>query len=87
MSESILPQQKAPKLIVVTAFHRDETGDLQPVFGPAEQQAEDRAIRTAKGLTAKHAGVIAWSRDANPMLGEDSEPTTFFVGRDVPDME
>lgn len=87
VSENILPQQKAPKLIVVTAFDRDETGDLQPVFGPAEQQTEDRAIRTAKGLAGKHAGVIAWSRDANPSLGEYGEPTTLFVGGDVPDME
>lgn len=66
---------------------RDETGDLQPVFGPAEQQSEDRAIRTAKALATKHAGVIAWSRDANPALGEYGEPTTLFVGGDVPDME
>ncbi|MBE1706730.1 MULTISPECIES: hypothetical protein [Mesorhizobium] len=87
MSDSLLPQQKAPKLIVVTAFDRDETGDLQPVFGPAEQQTEERAIRTAKGLATKHAGVIAWSRDANPSLGEYGEPTTLFVGGDVPDME
>lgn len=45
MSESIVPQQKTPKLIVVIAFDRDETGDLQPVYGPAEQHTEDRAIR------------------------------------------
>lgn len=87
MSGNLMPQQKAPKLIVVTAFDRDETGDLQPVFGPAEQQTEERAVRTAKGLATKHAGVIAWSRDANPSLGEYGEPTTLFVGGDVPDME
>ncbi|MER9524143.1 hypothetical protein NKI96_11210 [Mesorhizobium sp. M0292] len=87
MSDNILPQPKMPKLIVVTAFDRDESGDLQPVFGPVEQQTEDRAIRTAKGLAGKHAGVIAWSRDANPSLGEYGEPTTLFVGGDVPDME
>ncbi|RUV33144.1 hypothetical protein [Mesorhizobium sp. M7A.F.Ca.MR.148.00.0.0] len=87
MSDNILAQPKKPKLIVVTAFDRDETGDLQPVLGPAEQQTEDRAIRNAKGLAGKHASVIAWSRDANPSLGEYVEPTTLFVGRDVPDME
>jgi len=48
-----------PHLIVVTAFDRDETGVLQPIFGPAEQQTEERVIRSAKGLAAKHAGVIA----------------------------
>ncbi|MBZ9892308.1 hypothetical protein LB559_30725 [Mesorhizobium sp. BR1-1-3] len=87
MSDNILPQQKAPKLIVVTAFDRDESGDLQPAFGPAEQQSEDRAIRTAKALATKHVGVIAWSREANPAIGEYGEPTTLFVGGEVPDME
>lgn len=53
MPDNLLPQQKAPKLIVVTAFDRDETGDLQPVFGPAEQHTEDRAIRTEKRLAGK----------------------------------
>ncbi|NGN45315.1 hypothetical protein G6N74_30150 [Mesorhizobium sp. CGMCC 1.15528] len=84
---SALPQQKAPKLIVVVAFDRDDDGELQPVFGPAEQQTEDRAIRTAKGLAGKHAGVIAWSREANPTIGEYGEPTTLFLFGDVPDME
>ncbi|MCA0011802.1 hypothetical protein LB561_12225 [Mesorhizobium sp. B292B1B] len=87
MSDSLLPQQKAPRLIVVTAFDRDESGDLQLVFGPAEQQTEDRAVRTARGLAGKHASVIAWSRDANPSRGEYGEPTTLFVVGDVPDME
>jgi hypothetical protein len=27
---------------------------------------EERTIRTAKALAGKHAGVIAWSRDADP---------------------
>ncbi|KAA3442117.1 hypothetical protein C7I87_32280 [Mesorhizobium sp. SARCC-RB16n] len=87
MSDNLLPQHKVPKLIVVTAFDRDETGDLQPVFGSAEQQSEERAIRTARGLATKHAGVIAWSREANPSLGEYGEPTTPFVGGEVPDMQ
>jgi hypothetical protein len=38
--------------------------------GAAEQQSEERAIRTAKSLATKHVGVIAWSRDANPAIGE-----------------
>ncbi|TPJ77175.1 hypothetical protein [Mesorhizobium sp. B2-6-2] len=87
MSESILPQRQTPKLIVVTAFDRDEEGNLQAVYGPAEQQSEERAIRTAKVLAGKHAGVVAWSREANPAVGEYGEPKTLFVGGDVPDME
>lgn len=84
---SISPQQKMPKLVVVVAFDRDENGELQTVFGPAEQQSEERAIRTAQALAPKHTGVIAWSREANPALGEYGEPTTLFISGEVPDME
>ncbi|RUY82264.1 hypothetical protein EN974_37935, partial [Mesorhizobium sp. M7A.F.Ca.CA.001.12.2.1] len=56
-------------------------------YGPTDQQSEDRAIRTAKGLSAGHAGVIAWSRDADPALGDYGPPTTLFVSGEVPDME
>lgn len=37
MTESVLPQRQTPKLIVVTAFDRDEEGSLQAVYGPVEQ--------------------------------------------------
>ncbi|RUU62005.1 hypothetical protein EOC99_19150 [Mesorhizobium sp. M7A.T.Ca.TU.009.01.1.1] len=79
--------QKNPRLIVVVAFDRGEDGELFPAFGPADQQSEDRAIRTAKAPAAKHAGVIAWSREADPTLGEYGPPNTLFVSGDVPDME
>lgn len=78
---------KFPKLIVVMAFDPDESGDLQPIGEPMEQPNEDRAIRTAKALATKHAGVIAWSREARPDIGEYGEPTTLFQSGDVPDME
>lgn len=84
---SLTPETKMPKLIVVMAFDRDEDDELQPAFDPMEQQSEERAIRTARALADKHAGVIAWSREANPTLGEYGEPTTLFVSGDVPDME
>ena len=79
--------QKSPKLIVVVAFDRGDDGELFAAFGPADQQSEDRAIRTAKALAAKHVGVIAWSREADPTLGEYGPPSTLFVSGDVPDME
>lgn len=87
MSDNILPQQKPGKLIVVAAFDRDEEGDLQPVFGPEEFQSEDRARRIARGLADKHAGVIAWSRNAEPAIGEYGPPTTLFQAGDVPEMD
>ncbi len=87
MPNNVLPQQKRPKLIVVVAFDRGEDGELYPAFGPADQQSEERAIRTAKGLADKHVGVIAWSREAHPDIGEYGPPVTLFVSGDVPELE
>ncbi|MEI9412014.1 hypothetical protein [Mesorhizobium salmacidum] len=87
MSDHVLPSQKKPKLIVVVAFDRGEDGELFPAFGPADQQSEDRAIRTAKALASKHVGVIAWSRDTDPAVGDYGPPTTLFASGEVPDME
>jgi hypothetical protein len=87
MSEHVLPQAKNPKLIVVVAFDRGEDGELFTAVGPDDQQSEERAIRTAKALVDKHVGVIAWSREAAPDIGEYGPPTTLFLSGDVPDME
>ena len=87
MSDAVLPLAKTPKLIVVVAFDRGEDGELMTAFGPADQQSEERAIRLAKTLSTKHVGVIAWSREAHPNIGEYGPPATLFVSGDVPDME
>ena len=87
MSDALLPERKMAKLIVVAAFDRGEDGELIAAYGPAEQQHEERAIRTAKTLATKHVGVIAWSREANPAIGEYGPPTTLFQAGEVPDME
>jgi len=87
MPEHVPPSRKITKLIIVLAFDRGEDGELTPAFEPAVQQTEERAIRLAKNLAEKHSGVIAWSRDAKPDIGEYGPPTTLFVSGDVPDME
>ncbi|MEO3997845.1 hypothetical protein [Mesorhizobium sp. CAU 1732] len=78
MSDTILPERKLPKLIVVMAFDPDDEGIPQTVFGPQDYPTEERAVRTAKGLAAKHKGVIAWSREAEVDVGEYGPPTTLF---------
>jgi hypothetical protein len=87
MSDHVLPGQKKPKLIVVVAFDRGDDGELFTAYGPTDQQSEDRATRTAKALAGQHVGVIAWSRDADPALGDYGPPTVLFTDGDVPDME
>ncbi len=86
-NDNVLPQQKMPKLIVVAAFDQDDEGGLVKAFEPAQQQTEDRAIRLAKSLAAKHSAVIAWSREANPDIGEYGPPTILFQNGEVPEME
>jgi hypothetical protein len=78
-SDNILPRQKRPKLIVVVAFDRGEDGEMFPAFGPADQQSEDRAIRTARALAEKHVGLTAWSREANPDIGAYGPLTTLSL--------
>ncbi|MDX8455980.1 hypothetical protein RFM98_24920 [Mesorhizobium sp. VK9D] len=87
MSTHVLPEQKKPKFIVVVAFDRGDDGEIFPVYGPTDQQSEERAIRTAKALAGKHVGVIAWSRDADPALGDYGPPNTLFLSGDLPDLE
>lgn len=79
-------QRNPSRLIVLVAFDHDDN-ELVPVFGPAEQQGEDRAIRAARALADRHAGVIAWSREADIDLGEYGPPTVLFQAGDVPEME
>ncbi|ODT06163.1 MAG: hypothetical protein ABS58_12830 [Mesorhizobium sp. SCN 65-20] len=83
----ILPEQKMPKLIVVAAFNRDDEGELHPAFEPRQMQSEDAARRLAKMIESEHAGVVAWSREANPAIGEYGEPHILYLAGQVPDME
>ena len=48
-----------PPFDFTTGLTLAREGELQAAFGPAEQQSEDRAIRTAQAVAGKHAGVIA----------------------------
>ena len=75
------------RLIVVAAFDRDEVGQLIPAFEPRPATSEQAAKAEARTLKDKHAGVIAWSRTANPDHGEYGEPTVLAQYGDVPDME
>jgi hypothetical protein len=82
-----IPLMKPTALIVVMAFDRDEEGELRPAFKPREMQTEERAVRTAKEMATRHAGVIAWARSARPDEGEFGEPVVLFRHGSVPDLD
>jgi len=76
-----------PRLIVVQAFDLDEEGTSQPSGEPLQFDSEERARRHAVGIEDKHAGVVAWWREANPTLGEYGDPTIIFQAGEVGDLD
>ena len=83
------PEAKLKTLVVLTAFIRDEEGELRPAFEPREVPSEDKAKMDARRMAARgtYAGVITWSRSADLVNGEFGEPVILFQHGDVPDME
>lgn len=75
------------KLIVLAAFNQDEDGYLLPAFEPRQVETEERAKRDARLMADQYSGVIAWSREADPNIGEYGEPTVLFKRGNVPEME
>lgn len=75
------------KLIVLAAFQRNEDGELVPAFDPAQMDSEERARRQAKMIADGYAGVVAWSREADPAIGEYGPPVILFQAGEIPELE
>lgn len=76
------------KLIVVMVYDADpETGLPFAAGEPIQCDNSEKAIRMARGLAEKHAGVIAWTRNAIPDLGEYGEPEILYQAGEIGDME
>ena len=82
-----LPVAKPGKLVVLMAFDRGQDSELLPAFDAREMPSEERAIRTAKEIAPRHAGVIAWVRDANLALGEYGQSEELYRSGDIPDLD
>jgi hypothetical protein len=83
------PEPKLKTLVVLSAFIRDEEGELRPAFEPRELPSADKAKMDARRMAAQgtYAGVISWSRSADLVNGEFGDPVVLFQHGDVPDME
>ena len=75
------------KLIVLAAYSKTYDGELLPAFEPRQIESEEKAMRLARAMAGEYAGVIAWSRDANPSLGEFGPPTILFQSGELPELE
>jgi hypothetical protein len=75
------------KLVVLAAFDKNDEGDLVPAFDARQVDTAERAVREAKVLAGSHAGVVAWSRDADPLLGEYGPSEVLFHAGEIPELE
>jgi hypothetical protein len=82
-----LPVQVPTKLVVLMAFDRAEDGELRPAWEAREMPSEERAIRAARELAHLHAGVIAWSREADIAMGEYGPSEELFRHGQIPDLD
>ncbi len=69
---------------VVQAFDADEEGNLIPRPAVAAQSAA-AARRMAVGMQDDVAGVVAFSRDADPEAGDYGPPTILYQSGRIPD--
>ena len=84
-----LPVAKAhpARLVVVIAFSRADNGELARAYDPMQFDTHEDATRRARYLAVKCAGVLAWSREAQPTIGEYGPSTILFQSGDVPELE
>jgi hypothetical protein len=75
------------RLIVLWAFDKGEDGELVPAWDAREMPDERRAILAAKGLAHRHAGVIAWVREANLGEGEYGPSEVLYQHGTIPDLD
>ena len=74
------------KLIVLVAYKTDDEGNMVEAFEPRQMPTEERAIREGKTLSSQYDGVVAWSRDADPDIGEYGPPNVIYQHGEIPDM-
>ena len=64
--------------VFVLAFDLDAKGEPVPVDAPQMAQDEEAGVEQAKALAVRHAGVVVWKREGDPVVGEESEPIVLF---------
>lgn len=75
------------KLIVLGALKRGDEGEFIPALDPRQIDTEERATREARLLATSYPSVVAWSREADPDIGEYGPPVILFKQGDLPDLE
>jgi len=64
--------------IYVLAFDLDDRDQPVRAFEPRPAATEKAAIKEAEDLDERHAGVVVWKREGDPVVGEEGEPEIVF---------
>jgi hypothetical protein len=64
--------------VMLLAFERNEHGDAIPAFNPLQMESVEQALAEAEKLSPQDAGVVVWRRNAQPAVGELSEPIIIY---------
>jgi hypothetical protein len=68
--------------VYIVAFNLDGQDQAVQAFAPRVAASEASAVEQARELEGRHAGVVVWKREGNPVVGEEGEPEIVFsVGR------
>lgn len=59
-------------------FQLDERGHAFPAFEPQQASTIEEAVSAATELAKTYSGAIAWTRPANPAIGELGPPVVVF---------
>lgn len=72
---------------MLAAFVKNDDGDLVPTFDPRQVDSEERVKRDAVMLGDSYVGVVAWSREADPAIGEYDPPVVLYQRGEIPELE
>ncbi|MGI2031673.1 hypothetical protein ACRQ1B_04695 [Rhizobium panacihumi] len=61
-------------VVMFVAFDRNDRGEAVPAFTPRQASDEAEAVHAVEILGGRHAGAVAWKREAQPAVGEIGEP-------------
>ncbi|MBB4272359.1 hypothetical protein [Rhizobium mongolense] len=75
------------KLIVLTAFNKDEHGTLIPAFEPRQMKREETAVYIAQTLVKDYDGVVVWCSEKSHAIGEHGPSVILFRSGLVPEFE
>ncbi|TWF49520.1 hypothetical protein [Neorhizobium alkalisoli] len=71
--------------VYVLAFDLDAHDQPVRAFEPRAAATEAAAIEEARALADRHAGVVVWKREGDPVVGEGGDPEIVFQSGKIGD--